>query len=46
MRRASACSSLSVGKISLNDVDALVAKRGMLRDNLLGMSFLNRLTSC
>jgi aspartyl protease family protein len=37
--------SLSVGKISLKDVDALVAKQGTLRDNLLGMSFLNRLTS-
>jgi aspartyl protease family protein len=37
--------SLSVGRISLKDVDALVAKQGTLRDNLLGMSFLNRLTS-
>jgi aspartyl protease family protein len=37
--------TLSVGKISLKDVDALVAKEGTLRDNLLGMSFLNRLTS-
>jgi aspartyl protease family protein len=37
--------SLSVGKISLKDVDALIAKRGTLRDNLLGMSFLNRLNS-
>jgi aspartyl protease family protein len=37
--------SLSVGKISLKDVDALVAKQGTLRDNLLGMSFLGRLTS-
>lgn len=37
--------TLSVGKISLEDVDALVAKRGALRDNLLGMSFLNRLSS-
>jgi aspartyl protease family protein len=37
--------SLSVGKIKLNDVDALVAKRGSLRENLLGMSFLNRLKS-
>jgi aspartyl protease family protein len=26
-------------------VDALVAKRGSLRENLLGMSFLNRLKS-
>ena len=37
--------TLSIGEISLRDVDALVAKRGTLRDNLLGMSFLNRLTS-
>jgi aspartyl protease family protein len=37
--------SLSIGKIVLRDVDALVAKRGALRDNLLGMSFLNRLSS-
>jgi len=37
--------SVTVGNISLTDVDALVAKQGTLRDNLLGMSFLNRLTS-
>jgi len=37
--------SLSIGPIRLKDVDALVAKRGALRDNLLGMSFLNRLNS-
>jgi len=37
--------TLSIGKISLKDVDALIAKRGTLRDNLLGMSFLNRLNS-
>jgi aspartyl protease family protein len=37
--------TLSVGKIKLNDVEALVAKRGTLRENLLGMSFLNRLNS-
>jgi aspartyl protease family protein len=37
--------SLTVGKIRLNNVDALVAKRGTLRENLLGMSFLNRLNS-
>jgi aspartyl protease family protein len=37
--------SLSVGNIRVRDVDALVAKQGTLRDNLLGMSFLNRLTS-
>src|SRR5262249_47607876 len=37
--------SLSAGKIRLNKVDALVAKRGTLRETLLGMSFLNRLNS-
>ena len=37
--------SLTVGKIKLNNVEALVAKRGTLRENLLGMSFLNRLNS-
>jgi aspartyl protease family protein len=37
--------TLSVGKIRLNNVEALVAKRGTLRENLLGMSFLNRLNS-
>jgi aspartyl protease family protein len=36
--------SLTVGKISINDVEALVAKRGPLRENLLGLSFLNRLS--
>jgi aspartyl protease family protein len=37
--------TLSVGNIRLNDVEALVARRGSLRENLLGMSFLNRLKS-
>ena len=37
--------TLSVGKIRMNNVEALVAKRGALRENLLGMSFLNRLNS-
>jgi aspartyl protease family protein len=37
--------TLSVGKIRMNDVEALVAKRGTLRESLLGMSFLNRLNS-
>jgi len=37
--------TLSVGKIKMNNVEALVAKRGALRENLLGMSFLNRLNS-
>jgi aspartyl protease family protein len=36
--------TLTVGKISINNVDALVAKRGPLRENLLGLSFLNRLS--
>jgi aspartyl protease family protein len=36
--------TLTVGKISIDDVDALVAKRGPLRENLLGLSFLNRLS--
>jgi aspartyl protease family protein len=34
-----------VGPIVLNDVEALVAKPGTLKDNLLGMSFLSRLRS-
>lgn len=37
--------NLTIGKISLDDVDALVAKQGALKDNLLGMSFLSRLSS-
>jgi aspartyl protease family protein len=37
--------NLTVGKISLDNVDALVAKQGTLKDNLLGMSFLSRLRS-
>jgi aspartyl protease family protein len=36
--------TLTVGKISINNVEALVAKRGPLRENLLGLSFLNRLS--
>lgn len=36
--------TLTVGKISVNNVDALVARRGPLRENLLGLSFLNRLS--
>jgi aspartyl protease family protein len=35
--------SVSVGTISIRDVDALVADQGALSTNLLGMSFLNRL---
>lgn len=37
--------NLSVGNIILEDVEALVARPGALRDNLLGMSFLSRLRS-
>jgi aspartyl protease family protein len=37
--------NLALGSISLNDVDALVAKPGTLKENLLGMSFLSRLRS-
>jgi aspartyl protease family protein len=37
--------SLALGPISVNDVEALVAKPGALRENLLGMSFLSRLRS-
>ena len=37
--------NLAVGNIVLDDVDALVAKPGALKDNLLGMSFLSRLRS-
>jgi aspartyl protease family protein len=36
---------LSIGGIRLRDVEALVAKRGTLRESLLGMSFLNQLSS-
>jgi len=37
--------TLSVGNINLNEVDALVARPGSLKENLLGMSFLSRLRS-
>ncbi|MGE3244695.1 MAG: TIGR02281 family clan AA aspartic protease [Beijerinckiaceae bacterium] len=37
--------ALSIGGITLRDVRALVAQPGAMRDNLLGMSFLGRLTS-
>jgi aspartyl protease family protein len=37
--------SLTLGPIHLTDVDALVAKPGALKENLLGMSFLSRLRS-
>ncbi|MGE0849031.1 MAG: TIGR02281 family clan AA aspartic protease [Hyphomicrobiaceae bacterium] len=37
--------NLTLGPISLTDVEALVAKPGALKENLLGMSFLSRLRS-
>lgn len=37
--------TLAVGSIVLNEVEALVAKPGALKENLLGMSFLSRLRS-
>ena len=37
--------NLAIGNIVLDDVEALVAKQGALKDNLLGMSFLSRLRS-
>ncbi len=37
--------SIAIGSIVVRDVDALVAKPGLLRESLLGMSFLRRLRS-
>jgi len=37
--------TLTLGPISLEDVEALVAKPNALKENLLGMSFLSRLRS-
>jgi aspartyl protease family protein len=37
--------SVRIGDIVADDVEALVAKPGTLNENLLGMSFLRRLTS-
>lgn len=37
--------TLTLGPINLTDVDALVARPGALKENLLGMSFLSRLRS-
>ncbi len=37
--------SISVGKVSANDVEALIARPGALHQSLLGMSFLSRLRS-
>ena len=37
--------NVSVGSISLSNVDALVVKPGTLHESLLGMSFLSRLRS-
>ena len=38
-------SSLAIGSIVERRVDALVARPGLLRDNLLGLTFLDRLAS-
>lgn len=38
-------SSISIGSIVVEGVDALVAQPGSLRENLLGMTFLSRLRS-
>jgi aspartyl protease family protein len=37
--------SVRIGQLTVDDVEALVAKPGTLNENLLGMSFLRRLTS-
>ena len=37
--------SIAIGPIEVTDVEALVAKPGSLKENLLGMSFLKRLRS-
>ena len=37
--------NLTLGSISLDNVEALVARPGSLKENLLGMSFLSRLRS-
>lgn len=37
--------SLAIGPVIINDVEALVAKPGTLKESLLGMSFLKRLRS-
>jgi len=37
--------SISIGPILITDVEALVAKPGNLKENLLGISFLKRLRS-
>src|SRR5262249_31204876 len=37
--------SLAVGPLVVNNVEALVAKPGSVKENLLGMSFLRRLRS-
>ncbi len=37
--------NVSIGPVSINNVDTLIAKQGALRESLLGMSFLSRLRS-
>ena len=36
---------MAIGPLVVNNVDALVAQPGSLKENLLGMSFLRRLQS-
>ncbi len=37
--------SAAIGQITVNDIDALVAQPGVLKESLLGMTFLSRLRS-
>lgn len=37
--------NVSIGPVSIDDVEALIARPGALRESLLGMSFLSRLRS-
>ena len=44
-RRGRCCPSLSIGPLTQTNVKALVEKPGALHENLLGMSYLNKLES-